>query len=229
MDKVLIIAAHPDDDILGCGGMFSKYRDTPVEFKVVFISEGTSCRFDENNIGSSAVKAEIEKRNNYGAMALEFFNVDKFVYYNLPCGRLDTVPIIDINKIIEHEIRTFEPDTIFTHSNCDVNNDHLIVFKSTLMAARPMPKNTINKIYSYEVLSSTEWGFSNKFEPNSYLKLTLDNIEEKIKALKFYKSEVRPYPFPRSDIGVKSNAIYRGMEVGVEYAEAYKLIRETRL
>ena len=115
MKKVLIIAAHPDDDVLGCGGLMAKYSKK-VDFRVVFISEGSSCRFLKEEIGTKEVIDTIRQRNNFGVEALKILGVDDVVFYDLPCGRLDQHPILEINKIIEKEIRDFEPDTGFTHS-----------------------------------------------------------------------------------------------------------------
>ena len=98
MNKILIIAAHPDDDILGCGGLMSKYRNQ-IEFKVIFIAEGSSCRFDKNDIEGKNIKKIISKRNSFGIEALNSLGVKNYHFYNLPCGRLDQVPIIEINKI----------------------------------------------------------------------------------------------------------------------------------
>ena len=122
MNKALIIAAHPDDDILGCAGLMSKYRGQ-VEFKVVFIAEGSSCRFNKEQIHEEDVLNVIKERNSFGVKALKLLGVENYNFHDLPCGRLDQVAIIDINKIIEKEIQNFKPDTIFTHSLEDTNND----------------------------------------------------------------------------------------------------------
>ena len=226
MNRIMIIAAHPDDDILGCGGFMSKYRNSGKEFKVIFIAEGSSCRYFENEIKTSGVKSEITKRNNFGINALKYLGIDDYSFYNLPCGRLDTLAIIDINKIIENEIANFQPDTIFTHSENDTNNDHRIVNRSTMMATRPVPGNKLNRIFSYEVLSSSEWNFGSKFfEPNYFVELSEQNVIEKINALNYYLSEIKAYPFPRSTDGIKTICKQRGMQVGIHYAEAFKLLK----
>jgi LmbE family N-acetylglucosaminyl deacetylase len=226
MNRVLIIAAHPDDDILGCAGLLSKNRNTGKEFRVIFIAEGTSCRFSSEVINSIEVKDEILKRNNFGIDALKFLGVNDYRFFDLPCGRLDTIPIIEINKIIESEITEFQPDTIFTHSEHDTNNDHRIVNRSTMMATRPIPGRLVDKIFSYEILSSSEWNFGSKFfEPNYFVELSEQNVIEKAKALNFYKTEIKNYPYPRSEEGIKTICKQRGMQVGVNYAEAFKLLK----
>ena len=225
MNNVLIIAAHPDDDIIGCGGFISKYRNK-YNFRVIFIGEGSSCRFFEEDINTEVVKKEIKKRNSDGVNALSKLGVSDYKFYNLPCGRLDQVPLININKIIENEINDFKPTTIFTHSNKDANNDHLIVHKSTLIATRPGSRFFVKNLYAYEVLSSSEWKFTAVFKPNIFEKLTLNDVKNKWDALNEYDTEVKKFPYPRSYEGVKTLAKYRGMQSNTEYSEAYEVIRK---
>ncbi len=225
--KILIIVAHPDDEVLGCGGMISKFRKLDIDFKIIFIAEGSTCRFNHSN--SFKAKEEIRKRNNYAVDVMEFLGIKKYKFYNLTCGRLDQIPIIEINKIIETNIREYCPDAIFTHSLSDCNNDHKIIYNSTLMATRPVFNNNVMNLYSYEIQSSSEWNFENQFQPNYFIKLEEDDLKIKIESINMYKSEIKQYPFPRSSIGIKTLAMYRGMQVGVKYAEAFKLIREIQL
>tara|TARA_A100001011_G_C14297513_1_gene839151 strand:+ start:413 stop:1099 length:687 start_codon:yes stop_codon:yes gene_type:complete len=227
MNRVLIIAAHPDDDILGCGGIMSKYKNK-IEFRVIFIAEGSSCRFKKENINKKDTKKIIENRNNCGIIALNVLGVNNYYFYNLSCGRLDQVPIIDINKIIENEINEFKPDTVFTHSFEDTNNDHLIVHRATQMATRPSSKTFVDKVFSYEVLSSTEFRFTDVFQPNYFESLSNKNVNEKWLALLEYKSEIQKTPFPRNKEGVFTLAKYRGLQSANLYAESFKLIRDIR-
>jgi LmbE family N-acetylglucosaminyl deacetylase len=223
--KVLLICAHPDDDILGCGGLMAKYAEKGTDFRVVFIAEGSSCRYPKGEIQTDEVQAVIQQRNEAGRTALNVLGVDDVVFHNLPCGRLDQVPIIEINKIIESEIRSFKPDTLFTHSENDANNDHGIVHKSTIMATRPNAINFVEKVYSYEILSSSEWKFTNNFKPNYFEELTEEQVELKWQALKQYETEIKEFPFPRSSEGIYTLAKFRGMQAGIAYAEAFSLIR----
>lgn len=223
MKKVLIISAHPDDEVLGCGGFISKYTSAGVEFKVVFIGEGSTCRY-ENFESNDALNA-INFRNNLAIDSLSLFNIKDIEFNNLPCGRFDQVPIITINKIIESAIRIFSPDTVLTHSQHDVNNDHKIVFNSTLMATRPGAQNHVKRVMSYEVLSSSEWAFNGGFMPNHFEQLKKADIDRKWQAIARYSSEIRDYPFPRSHAGVNALAMYRGMQSGFEYAESFRIIR----
>ena len=222
--RVLIIAAHPDDDILGCGGFIAKHSGA-YDFKVIFIAEGSSCRFPYSDLKTEPVQNTILSRNNSGVDALNYLGVSKYEFYNLPCGRLDQVDLIEINKIIELEIKNFKPDVIFTHSENDTNNDHRIVFKSTLIATRPGSTGFVRNLFSYEVLSSSEWNFDQPFKPNYFQQLSEENIEKKWKALNMYKTEIKKFPYPRSFEGIKALANFRGMQSNSKYAEAFKIIR----
>lgn len=227
MGKVLIVAAHPDDDILGCGGFIARYAKKYV-FRVIFIAEGSSCRYGCAESCSADVRKVIEQRNNFGKKALSVLGVSDLAFYDLPCGRLDQEPLIDIGKIIENEIRMFKPTIIFTHSEMDVNNDHKLVFQATLQATRPGAQNLVGKLYTFEVLSSSEWQFVDSFMPNFFVTLSEKEILLKIKALEEYVTEQRNFPFPRSKEGLLTQAKYRGMQCASNYAEAFRLVREIR-
>ncbi|WP_320667190.1 PIG-L family deacetylase [Prochlorococcus sp. MIT 1307] len=224
MKRILIIAAHPDDEVLGCGGLISKLKNSDCEFMVIFMAEGSSCRYE--NYQSKDANEAIIKRNNAAKSAMKYMGIMKYEFINFPCGRLDTVPIIEINKRIEHWIKIFQPDTIFTHSSTDSNNDHKIIYSSVIMATRPTPSCKVLRLYTFEVLSSSEWGFEKCFKPNYFIQLNETDVENKFNSLNIYNTEVKDYPFPRSREGIKANAMIRGMQVGVEYAEAFRLIRE---
>ena len=221
---ILIVAAHPDDEILGCGGLIARSISEGCKIKVLFLGEGSTCRFDD--VDSEQAKLAVQKRNDNAVLALQELGVDDFDFINLPCGRFDQTPILKINKILERVIRDFRPDAVFTHSEHDSNNDHRIVFRSTIMATRPCGEHIVKKLFSYEVPSSSEWGYVEAFRPNYFFSLTENELYKKWKALEHYEGETREYPFPRSRTGIYNLARQRGMQSGVSYAEAYLLIRE---
>jgi LmbE family N-acetylglucosaminyl deacetylase len=227
MKRVLVIAAHPDDEVLGCGATISKYSRQGAQVMVLFIAEGSSCRYTDPACVDSI--AAIALRTQHAVKALDLLDVKDYRFNDLPCGRLDQVPIIEINKIIEQAIRKFEPDTVLTHSARDANNDHKIVFQATIMATRPGAKNRVARLLSYEVLSSSEWAFGKAFTPNSFEQIEEHDLTLKWQALAAYESEVKAYPFPRSEQGVRTQAMSRGMQAGVPLAEAFYLIREFRV
>ena len=224
--RVLIIAAHPDDDILGCGGLLAKYKNNQnIIFKVLFLGEGSSCRFKKEDVTLDMVQKTIKERNQYAVNALKLLGVDKYTFCNFTCGRFDQIDLIDLGKSIELEIDLFKPDTIFTHSEFDVNNDHQITYQATLQATRPGAKNFVNNILTFEILSSSEWRFYNSFEPNIFIELSHKDIDLKIQALNEYISEIKDFPFPRSNKGVSILSNYRGMQVAKNNVESFKLIR----
>ena len=226
MKKVLIVVAHPDDDILGCGGLLSKYKENAnIIFKVLFLGEGSSCRYKKVKLNSKIVQKTIKKRNSYAIESLNLLGVKEYSFINNTCGRFDQIDLIDLGKTIEYEINLFKPDTIFTHSEFDVNNDHQITYQAVLQATRPGAKNFVRNILSFEILSSSEWRFSDSFQPNLFIELSNKEVKLKIKALNKYLSEIKDFPFPRSDKGLKVLANYRGMQIAKNNVEAFKLIR----
>ena len=227
MKRVLVIAAHPDDEVLGCGATISKYSSRGVQFMVLFIAEGSSCRYADPACVESV--AAIADRTRQAMNALDLLGVKDYHFEGLPCGRLDQVPIIEINKAIELAIRKFNPDTVLTHSALDANNDHRIVSRSTVMATRPGAQNRVARLLSYEVLSSTEWSFGEAFLPSSFEQIEESDLDLKCQALMSYKTEVKAYPFPRSEQAVRAQAMNRGMQAGVPLAEAFQLLREFRV
>ena len=225
--KLLVIAAHPDDELLGCGGSIAKYLDDGVLVKVLFLGEGSTCRYDDPSSIEAVVS--IRTRNLWATEALRVIGVNDFEFNDLPCGRFDQTPIIVINKIIENVIKNFRPDTVLTHSESDSNNDHRIAHRATIMATRPCGEHVVNRLFCYEVLSSSEWSYTSAFTPNYFVQLTEEQLLAKWSALECYETEMRNYPFPRSWLGVKNLAMKRGMQAGVEFAEAFRLIREFEL
>ena len=232
MNRVLFIGAHPDDVELGCGGIINKLSEEGCDIRVIMIAEGMSCRYDKCDINSDEVKELIKLRTDCAIKSLNSLGVNSYEFYDLPCGRLDNVSLIDINKIIEKEINSFKPYTVYTHSNTDTNKDHRIIFESTRIATRPgscaLSDSFINEVYLYEVLSSTEWNFDEVFKPNVFIGLSESNVEKKVKSLGMYDTEINSWPHPRSAEGIKTQAKYRGMQVGTNYAESFILFRSYR-
>lgn len=226
MKRVLVIAAHPDDEVLGCGATISKYSRRGVQFMVLFIAEGSTCRYEDPVCAESV--AAVATRTRQALNALVLLGVKDYHFNDLPCGRLDQVPIIEINKTIELAVREFDPDTVLTHSALDVNNDHRIVCRATVMATRPGAQNRVARLLSYEVLSSSEWSFGEAFAPTSFEEIEEPDLTLKCQALTAYETEMKEYPFPRSEQGARVQAMKRGMQAGVPLAEAFQLIREFR-
>lgn len=210
---------------MGCGGTIHNFHQRGYDIRVIFLAEGTSCRYDKCDIENDDVLKEIEFRTNCAVKSLENLGINSYKFYDLPCGRLDCEPLIDINKKIENEINQFKPHSVFTHSNTDTNKDHRIIFESTIIATRPGSKTFVNDVYLYEVLSSTEWNFNHPFVPNNFIKLSELDLSKKIDSLKMYETEMGDWPYPRSEEGISTLAKYRGMQIGTPYAEAFEIFR----
>jgi LmbE family N-acetylglucosaminyl deacetylase len=218
--KTMVLAAHPDDEVLGCGGLIAKLVNQGEQVRVVFIAEGSSCRY---NTLTDEVQKEINFRNKCGIEAMKSLGVNDYYFYNLPCGRLDSEPLIEIAKTIEKEILDYEPTTVLTHSRNDVHNDHKVIFRATVQATRPVGK-IVKNLLSFEVLSSTEWNYAQTFKPNVFIDIT-STMDVKINAMHCYSTEQPKCPHPRSDKVIKSLATMRGSQSGVKYAEGFEIIR----
>lgn len=215
--KVLVIAPHPDDEVLGCGATIAKYtKILGNSVTLCIITEAYEPEWSEEFIKKTR-PAEIEK-------VQKTLGIKDIVQLKLPTVKLDTIPQKELNAAIYNVIKKVKPEILYIPFFGDINRDHELVAKATLVAARPLPNSTIKEIYMYETLSETEWGFQ-PFVPNVYEDISLF-IESKLRAMAAYKSELKKEPHPRSENIIISLAKKRGSEVGVNYAEAFILVRK---
>ena len=225
MKKILVIAAHPDDELLGCGASLLYYKKLGYKIKVVFLSDGESSR----DINKDKIDKFIRIRQKQAELVSNKCKFLKPSFGNLPDNRLDKIPFLNIVKLVEKHILNLKPEIIFSHFENDLNIDHQLAFKAVITASRPLSKCFVKKIYCFETPSSTEFNFTRnnlkKFNPNYYIDVS-KYIKKKIKFLNIYKKELRKWPHSRSLKSISNLAKYRGSEVGVKYAEAFVLIRE---
>ena len=187
MKKILVVVAHPDDEVLGCGGTIAKLIDNKCKVKVLFLSDGESSRLKKINLKKNLY------RRNCAKKAMKILGVKHFSFNDFPDNEFDKINLLKITKRIEVEIKKYNPDTIFTHHNSDLNIDHQITSKAVMTACRPKVKNNVKLILFFEILSSTEWNINTKklfFNPNWYEDIT-KYLKIKIKAIKCYKKELR--------------------------------------
>jgi N-acetylglucosamine malate deacetylase 1 len=215
--KILVVAAHPDDEILGCGGSIIKFQETH-DIEVIFMTDGVSSR------GKNKTKA-LRRRKN----CIDLFSslkLKKPTFFNFPDNQIDKIPLLTIVKKLEKKIKSFKPHTIFTHYSGCLNIDHRRTFEAVMTASRPLSNSSVKKILSFEILSSTEWAqFKNEsFQPNYFINISKE-FKQKIKCLNFYKSEICKYPHSRSLKAVEALARFRGISSGNKYAEAFYLNR----
>ena len=224
---VLVCAAHPDDEVLGCGGTMARHVDRGDTVHVIFVADGVGSR--------QGPRAERERhfreRREAAQNAARIIGCEAPHYLDYPDQRLDTIPLLDITQSIEALLATIEPDTIYTHHGDDLNADHRLVSEATMTAVRPMPGQAVLAVYGFETLSSTEWAFhsrGNAFRPNRFINIAA-TLERKLDALRAYKAEMRDFPHARSLETVEALARLRGSTVGLVAAEAFTVLREVEL
>ena len=175
-------------------------------------------------IESAKKASEIKKLNQEIIQANKSIDIKDIFIYDFPDNRFDSVDLLDIVKVIEKIKNKIKPEIIFTHFENDLNIDHRITYQAVLTATRPMSDCSVKEIYSFEILSSTEWNYPLSFNPDVYFDIS-DTLKDKIKAMSYYESELKNFPHPRSLKGIELNAKYWGMRVGLDAAEAFKSIR----
>ncbi len=221
-NRILIVAAHPDDEILGCGGTVARMIKEGDEAVTLILGEGITSR-DEKSHSENREK-RIENLKLQAKKANKLLGVNKMYFHDFPDNRFDTVPFLDVVKSIEKIKNKIKPDIVVTHYEKDLNIDHQITYRAVITATRPMENECVKEIYSFEIPSSTEWEYPLKFSPNVFFDIS-DTMEQKLKALEKYDTELREYPHPRSIEGVRLSAKNWGMKVGIDFAEAFKVVR----
>lgn len=225
-ESVLIIAAHPDDEMLGCGGSIARHKKEGDTVCVLIMADGVGSR----NHTESKVAENRAERKCFAQKANSLLGVDELVMLSYPDNRMDSVALLDIVQDIERQLCRSQPSIIYTHSSTDVNIDHRRVHEAVLAASRPQPGNSIRQLLFFETPSSTEWrppASQNAFAPNWFVDIS-DFLELKLKALEEYLPELRDFPHPRSLAAVEYLARWRGACVGLAAAEAFELGRLIR-
>jgi LmbE family N-acetylglucosaminyl deacetylase len=214
-EKVLVIAAHPDDETLGMGGTIHKLSLLGSRVRVMFLSDGVGSR-DE-------IRESVDSRRAAAISALRVLNCSDVHFYDFPDNSMDAIPLIDIVKTVEKNIDDFNPTVLFTHFPHDLNVDHRITSQACLVAARPKVNRNIKSLLYFEVQSSTEWNFgSSQFIPNMFVDIS-DSFGFKVNALKEYQVEIEAFPEARSFAGIEAQSTLRGVTVGVSKAEAFQI------
>lgn len=222
--SILIIAAHPDDEVLGCGGTIAKLADDGVLVHVAFLADGVTSRADER----IARQRELKARRNAAKKACKILGVKTVSFGDFPDNRMDTIPLLDIVQAVETLVAKHQPEMVLTHHAGDVNIDHRRLHEAVVAACRPQSHHPVKTLLCFEVPSSTEWqlpGSAPVFAPNWFVDISA-TLERKLAALEAYGTELRDWPHPRSRKGVEHLAHWRGATVGVDAAEAFILGRQ---
>ncbi len=224
---VLVIAAHPDDEILGCGGTVARLVADGHHVHFAIMGEGMTSRHPQR---SDADAKELTALHQQAHAAAAKVGVTNVVLHELPDNRLDTVPLLDVVKLVEDLVDRIKPEVIYTHHAGDLNVDHGVIHRAVLTATRPVAGQPVLDIYAFEVPSSTEWAFQRiepSFRPNVFVDIT-QSLELKIAAMECYRTEARKFPHPRSPEALRAIATRWGSVVGCAAAEAFELVRSVR-
>jgi len=224
---ILVIAAHPDDEILGCGATAARLVREGREVHFAIMGEGITSRHQQRD---EADRAALEKLHSHARAAAAEVGVKNVALHSLPDNRLDTVPLLEVVKLVEDLVERIQPEIIYTHHPGDLNVDHGAIHRAVLTATRPMAGQAVREIFAFEVPSSTEWAFQRvqpAFRPNVFVDIS-DTLEVKIAAMERYDSETRRFPHPRSPEALRALATRWGSVVGCAAAEAFELIRSIR-
>ena len=223
--KILVVAAHPDDEVLGCGGTLAKAIAEGAEVHVIFLGEGISARFPIGEYDSKEFHEQTKVRQEGAKKALAVLKITNFEFGTRLCTQFDKYPLLSIVKEIEMKLESFSPDILFTHNPAEVNIDHRLTYESVEVACRPTRTNVPKEIYTFEILCSGSWTFESTFKPNVFVNIA-KFWDIKMKAWQCYEGEARPFPFPRCEEGMKTVAQYRGLSSNLELAEGFKLVRK---
>ncbi len=219
---VLVVAAHPDDEALGCGGTIARHAAAGDDVVVVFIADGVTSRAPDEDRS-----AELVRRQEAARAAGAILGVRDVRFGDLPDNRLDTVPLLSVAQAVEAVVHEVGPTTIYTHFAHDLNVDHRLVHEAVITAVRPQPSAAVTTVLTFETPSSTEWrapGAGTPFAPDWFVDIT-DTLDLKLRALDAYAEEMRPWPHPRSREAIAHLAHWRGSTVGRVAAEGFVLAR----
>lgn len=214
--RVLVIAAHPDDELLGCGGTLALHARSGDEVHSLILCEGESMRHQE----TSSKKVAISE-------SAKILGIRRSDCVGLPDQHLDTLPIVDVVKHIESKVNDFKPNIIYCHSNYDLNKDHQIAFQAALVALRPK-NDYIEDVFSFYIVGSTELGYPRAFNPDIWIGFDEEIMNIKLKAFSCYKTEICNYPNPRSLKALRNLSMMYGNQCCMEYAEVFEVVRSIR-
>ncbi len=226
--NILIVAAHPDDEILGVGGTIARHIEAGDEVCVLILGEGQTSRCEKRERAEAGIVEQLHKNT---LAAADVLGIKEVFFENFADNRFDREDLLDIVKAVERKIEMFQPRIVYTHHRGDLNIDHQITYRAVLTATRPMEGQPVKEIYAFETVSSTEWNFSyrgEQFAPNVFVNLTEEQFGKKLAAMEKYETELCEYPHPRSLEMLKAVAARWGGVAGGRLVEAFEVVRMIR-
>ena len=224
MASILVVAAHPDDEVLGCSGVLARHAAEGDTVHVLIVAEGATARDSER--GPRGRKPELTALKAAASRAAAAIGAEEPRMLGLPDNRLDSLPLLEIVKPIEAVAEAVAPEIVYTHHAGDLNVDHRIVHQATVTACRPVPGSPVRAIYAFETPSSTEWQTAGEsFRPQRWIDIE-PFLDRKLRALDAYEAEMRPFPHARSREAVEALARVRGAAAGLMAAECFMVVRE---
>ena len=225
--RTLVIAAHPDDEVLGCGATMARIAKSGGQVQCIFLADGESSRFATSERNSKQVLNRVETRRKAAKEAAILLGSLSPKFHDFPDNQLDTVPLLTLTKVIEAEMQLFRPTRVITHHLSDLNVDHQLVHEAVLVATRPQNDSSVMEVLFFEIPSSTEWrtpGSGVSFTPNLFVDV-VEFVEQKFGALGAYETEMRTFPHPRSRDAIDALMKWRGANSGYLAAEAFMVGR----
>jgi LmbE family N-acetylglucosaminyl deacetylase len=225
--NVLVVAAHPDDELLGCGGTAARLAREGHSVFMAILGEGITSRHAQRE---GADPAALNSLHGCSQRVADLLGVKDLSLHGLPDNRFDSIPLLDVIKVVEKLIERWQPTAIYTHHGGDLNVDHQVVSRAVLTAARPMEGRPVRELYMFEIASSTEWAFQQLapvFRPNVFVNIET-TLPLKLEGMRQYESEVRKFPHPRSPEALTAIAQRWGSVVGCKAAEAFEAVRLIR-
>lgn len=225
--KILVVAAHPDDEVLGCAGTIARLVREGHEAHILILGEGITSRYDKSSSGEQKL---VQQLHGHARAVGKLLGARSVSFERFPDNRFDGLPLLEIVKKVEGHIEQIRPEVIFTHHPGDLNVDHRAAFQAVLTASRPVNGCPVRDLYTFEIASSTEWAFQQvqpAFRPSVFVDIS-STVEKKLKAMGLYKGEVRSFPHPRSLEALRAITRRWGAVVGLPYAEAFELVRSIR-
>lgn len=222
--RILVVAAHPDDELLGVGATIARRVSEGDEAFALILGEGQTSRWGDRGGVPASVLEELHGDTLAAAEVVGYTGVE---FADLPDNRFDGVDLLDVVKEVERAVGALRPDVVYTHDPADLNVDHRVAFRAVLTATRPIGEGCVGEVYSFETLSATEWGFGlmgERFEPSVFVDVEAF-MDAKCEAMRRYRSELRGFPHPRSIEGIRALAAVRGATAGLRAAEAFRLVR----